>query len=336
MAVEQERYIQEKLGAHELQLSERLGQHFLTDPHIIGLLEDSVQPGATVIEVGSGIGHVTEALAKRAGNVIGIEIDRRFQPLLEEVQARNPNIRFILKDALYVPFQDLIKKGEDAQVVANIPFHITEPFLYKLIDLPISDAILIVGDNIARELMEPEDSLGFGKMALLGQTFFDICEVERIPRDAFLPPPRTEASLLMLDPKDSDELKKDSPSYIFGSLFRKSQKFAPVKNDIKQAIVELEEKRGEQTLSKSEQHRRNRANVKRELKRLAGSYGNDSYSEEDSKSHNKHDFLVLSQSQALEVIRRMGIPESIQDKPFFRLSNTEIRQLTTAVRNYYR
>lgn len=337
MNIEKEAYIKGKLEADGLHLSERLGQHFLVDQGAIDLFVASILPGAKVIEVGSGIGHITEALAQKASSVISIELDRRFLPTLEDVQARNPNIQFIIKDALYVPFNSLISKDEEAQVIGNIPFHITEPFVQKLIDMPISSAVLIVGENTARELQEPEDSLAFGKMSLLGQTFFDIRELARIPKDSFYPPPRTEASMIVLNPKGKEEIQGNSAAYIFASLFRKTGKHGLVKNDIKQAIVEAEERGGSRTLSKQEYHRKKRSNVKKELRQLLSDYREDgklvvSENAVDGAYRN----LALSQSQALGVIGKMGISQDILEKPFFRLDNRDIRELTTAVRNYYR
>ncbi|MBI2195476.1 MAG: methyltransferase domain-containing protein [Candidatus Levybacteria bacterium] len=337
MGTEREQYIKGVLEANDLRLSERIGQHFLVDQGAIDLLVASTLPGAKVIEVGSGIGHVTEAFARRAGTVIGIEIDRRFQPALEEVQERNPNVQFILKDALYVPFGSLIDRGEEAQVVANIPFHITEPFLQRLIDLPISNAVLIVGDNIASELQAPEGSPDFGKMSLLAQTFFDVHELTTIPRDSFYPPPRTEASMIVLEPKGKKEIEANPAVYTFASLFRRAGKYGLVKNDVKQAIVEVEQNAGTMTLSKQERHQKIRSGVNRELREIMQEYSRGGRvivaSENSDEPHRNK---VLSQSQAIQVMNRMGIPESVLEKPFSRLDNNEVQKLTLAVRNYYR
>lgn len=332
-----EAQIKNRLTEQELELSERLGQHFLIDGRIVESLVNLTSPGAKVIEVGSGIGHVTEQIARRAGSVVGIEIDRRFKPELEEVQTRNPNINFVISDALNVSLKSLIDKDGETQVIANIPFHITEPFLRKLIDLPITNAVLIVGDNIAKVLQESEDSLAFGKMSLLGQTFFDIREEARIPKDSFYPPPRTESSVLVLDPRERDEISRNPALHIFASLFRKEGKFDLVKNDIKQAIVEASENAG-RTLSKKEKNKRARSNARQELRRLQTDFNSiDNVvltgDKEDTQSR-RH--IVLSQAQANQVIEKMGIPESVLNKPFFRLDNHDIRELTAAVRGYYK
>lgn len=337
MSIEREAYIKGKLEADGLHLSERLGQHFLIDQGAIDLFVGSILLGAKVIEVGSGIGHVTEALAQKASSVVGIEIDRRFLTALEDVKARNPNIRFIIKDALYVPFTSLIGRDEETQIVANIPFHITEPFLQKLIDMPIANAVLIVGKDTSRELQESERSSTFGKMSLLGQTFFDIDVLAKLPKDSFYPQPRTEANMIVITPKGKTEIQGNSATYIFASLIRKAGKHGLVKNDIKQAIVEAQERISSRTLSKQEYHRKTRSNVKKELRQLAYEYREEGRSPAPEDTADRaYRSLVLSQSQALGVIAKMGIPESILEKPFFRLDNQDVRALTVAVRSYYR
>jgi len=331
-----EREILGRLESYFLEPSERLGQHFLINEGIIGGLSASVIVGSKVIEVGSGIGHVTEVLAQRAGSVIGIEIDKRFQPILEGIQERNKKVRFIFGDVLRVQLDSLIDRGEEAQVVANLPFHITEPFMHKLIDLPISNAVLMLGDSAAREFQEPESSMGFGKLSLLGQTFFESRVLAQVPREAFYPQPRTDAVVMEFNPKDRREIEANAADYVFAYLFRRAGRFGLVINDMKQALVEASQKGSNSDLSKRESHRRDRSNVRRELKQMLGEY-NGSKDTSVFQNHNggKRGGTIVSQSQALNVIGRMGIPESVLGKPFFRLDNQDIRELTVAVREFY-
>lgn len=332
--METQRYLEKQ--TQDTPLSEKLGQHFLIDPDMIDLMVRSTLPGAKVIEVGSGVGHVTEALARKAGSVIGIEIDRRFLPALEGVAGRNPNIRFIIEDVLHVSLGDLIGRDEEVQIVANLPFYVTEPFLRMLIDLPISNAVLILGDAAACELQEPEKSPQFGKMSLLGQTFFNINQLASIPRDSSYPPPRTAASMISLNPIGRKEIEIDSAAYIFASLFRRERQHGLVGNDMKQAIVESEGHAGSRTLSKGERNRKTRSDTRRELKQLVSDYrGGRKFDASDNTDDGARSSLILSQEQALRVMGKMGIPEAILAQPFFKLHNQDIQTLTRAVRNYY-
>lgn len=330
-----ERIITSQLEVEGIDLSERLGQHFLVDDRVIEGLAGSVISGSKVIEVGSGMGHVTEALAQRASSVIGIEIDKRFQPILEGIQKKDPRIRFIFGDALRVQFGSLIGRDEETQVVANLPFHITEPFMHKLIDLPISNAVLMLGDNVAREFQESEASMSFGKLSLLGQTFFDSRVLAQVPKGAFYPQPRTDAVVMEFNPKDRREIEANPADYVFAYLFRRAVKFGLVVNEMKQALVDASQRGGGSDLSKRESHRRDRSNVKRELRQMLGEYNGS----RDVSALSNHDRgrggAIVSQAQALDVIRKMGIPESVLGKPFFRLDNQDIRVLAASVREFY-
>ncbi len=330
-----ERIIASQLEAEGIDLSERLGQHFLIDEGVINVLAATVIEGSKVIEVGSGIGHVTEALAQRASSVIGIEIDKRFQPILGGIQEKNPRIRFIFSDALRVQFGSLIGRDEVAQIVANLPFHIIEPFMHKLIDLPISSAVLMLGDNVAREFQESETSMNFGKLSLLGQTFFDSRVLAQVPKEAFYPQPRTDAVVIEFTPKDRREIEANPADYIFAYLFRKAGKFSLVINDMKQALVDASQRGGGGDLSKRESHRRDRSNVKRELRQMLGEYNCSRDISVFSNHGRGRGGAIVSQAQALDVIRKMGIPESVLGKPFFRLDNQDIRVLALSVREFY-
>lgn len=333
--VDKERTIKTRLEGQEVELSEKLGQHFLVEQEAIDRLSSSVITGAKVIEVGSGIGHVTESLSERAASVVGIEIDTRFQSILEDLQARNSKVRFVMKDAVKVSFNNLIERDEEAQVIANLPFHITEPFMYKLIDLPITNAVVMVGDNVAREFQESENSLGFGKMSLLSQTFFNTRVLGHFSRESFYPQPRTDATLLEFIPRDKRELEADSANYVFAYLFRNAEDCSLVRNDMKQALVQASQRADNGTLSKKETHRRNRARVNRQLKQLTKGYNASGDMSVFEDMYRKNGNIIISQSQALRVIEDMGIPERVLSRPFFSLDNQDIRNLTKSVRNYY-
>lgn len=321
----QENLIKQLQGSN-LRMNEGLGQNFLTNFDVISQISNHVTIGNRVIEVGSGIGQVTKALAQRAGSVVGIEIDRRLQPYLEEVASDDPKISFVYGDVLKMDLSRFIPRNGGAQLIANLPFHITEPFLYKLVDLPIDDALLLLGDNSAREFEENEYSLSFGKMSLVAQTFFQTNTVMNIDRSDFYPQPRTDACLVKFDPKTRKEIASNPPDFIFAELIRRQSKNGLVLNDIKQAIVDLSTSSIGTSRSKQEFHQNERSSVKRDLKRMIFSYEREEESQKGRAS---------SQSQAIRIIEKMGIPNSALEKPFSRLDNQDIRELAKGVRQYY-
>jgi len=323
--------VERRLEDHGLYLSEKLGQHFLVDDEVIDLLVSGVSTGARVIEVGSGIGDVTEAISERAGSVVGIEIDKKLWPVLQDIQDRDQKIKFIFKDALRVPFPGLIERGVETQIVANLPFHIVEPFLYKLIDLPIENAILMMGVETARRLQLDIDDLEFGKMALLCQTFFDIRVIGQVPKKSFYPVPGTDAAILEFRPKTREEVAVNSANYVLAQLFRTERGHGLVVKEINQALVNVAEGQvGAPGSLKKEFKRKRRAAVRRELKMMRVVYENTG---DVGVFENFGDgrVSVLSQDHALKKIGMIGIPESILMTPFSRLNNQEIRLLVECV-----
>lgn len=320
--------IQSRLEEKDIFLSEHLGQHILVDKGVLNMIANQVDVGSDVLEIGSGPGNLTERIAAKAKKVVGIEIDRRFQPLLEEVSNGNPNIRFVFSDALMVDFHSLVKQGEQVQIVANLPFHITEPFLSKLVDLPIESAVLLLGDSAAREIMEDERSPYYGKLSLIVQTFFNIRQISDIPKTSFYPQPRTDAILVELTPKEKEEIKANPANFVFAYLIRRAHKYGLVINEMKQALVDASRFVGRGNLSKKDANKRDRAEVKRQLKSIVLRNG----IIENDNSDRRRPTTIISQADALEKISRMGINTDILQKPFFTLNNQEIQELVRSVK----
>ncbi|MBU0570364.1 methyltransferase domain-containing protein [Patescibacteria group bacterium] len=151
----QELDIRSKLEQENIFLTERLGQHMLIDGRILDMVVNQVSEGSNVLEVGSGPGNLTKRIASRAKKVVGIEIDPKFQPLLNEIESAHPNVEIVYGDVLSVNFGKIIKSRSEEtvwQIVSNLPFHISEPFLSQIADLPIENAILIVGEQLANRM----------------------------------------------------------------------------------------------------------------------------------------------------------------------------------------
>lgn len=326
-----------KLDENGVWLNESLGQHFLVDEEVVNTLTKQVREGAVVIEVGSGVGHVTERLSERASRVIGIEIDRRFQPKLEDLQDGNPKLSFIMGDALKVPMRKIVeeasKGGQEVQIVANLPFHITEPFMRQLVDLPVTSATLMLGEKAGKEVQASYQQPEYGRMSLVAQSFFNVRQIVEVPKSSFVPVPRTDSLVVELEAKDKKELKAQPDNFLFTELIRREQKYGPVINDLKQALVDTTMGGNGNTLSKAESHRRDRSSTRQQLRQMVSDYNN--LGEVVVRRGRNGDTKVMSQADALDVISKMGIPAAVLNKPFFRLNNNELRELVKGVKGYY-
>lgn len=323
----------EKLGIHP---NENLGQHFLIDKGAIDLLAQSVNPGDVVIEVGAGVGQLTEVLAEKAGKVISIEIDRRYESVLADVARRFPNVQVIFGDAITFKLQDLVPKKRDSegvQIVANLPFHITEPFLHKIAGLPIDSATLVVGERLALAIQAAnEASPNFGQLTLLTQTFFDIDVLSTVEKQKSFPVPRTDSVIVRLTPKEEREFRSNKRNFLFRRLFLTSKRSPLVKNCLKEGLIEFEQVKQMGTLSKKEHNRRLRNSIHAELKRAVEEYNYPGAIPSTSQKPTVEDFKQVTQNQARSTIEKMDIPESILSKPFEQLNNNELKILSKALR----
>ncbi|RJQ25215.1 hypothetical protein C4577_06185 [Candidatus Parcubacteria bacterium] len=330
------RVVKDRIVKLGIRPNENLGQHFLVDQASIDLLAQSVHPGNTVIEVGTGVGQLTEALAEKAGKVISIEIDQRYEPILTDITNRYPNIQVIFGDAVALKLQDLIPKqkdGEGVQIVANLPFHITEPFLHKIVGLPIENVTLVVGQRLALAIKAlSEDSPDFGQLTLLAQTFFDINVLSTVEKQKSFPVPRTDSVIIRLTPKEEHEFRSNKRDFLFRRLFLTAKRNPLVKNCLKEGLIEFERVKQMGTLSKKEHNHRLRSSARVALKRLVDEYNHSRGTAPTPQKPTEEDLKQLSQNQARSIIDKMNIPESILSKPFEQLNNNELEILSKALR----
>ena len=195
----------------------RLGQNFLIDGQVIqNILEYAdIQPEDTVIEIGPGVGFVTEQLVKKAKKVIAVELDEEAIKELKKLDA--PNLTIIHQDILKTQFKDLT--DEKVKVVANIPYYITSPIIAHLLgeidDLnnenrnQITDIILMVQEEVARRMVATEKSPSkqYGLLTLLSQFWADVEIKELVGRRAFFPSPKVNSALVYLKVREKPLLE---------------------------------------------------------------------------------------------------------------------------------
>jgi 16S rRNA (adenine1518-N6/adenine1519-N6)-dimethyltransferase len=176
----------------------RLGQHFLTDPRILGRIADALQADSTdtVLEIGPGPGGLTEALVERAGQVIAIEKDRDLVPSL---RARFPTVQIIEADALEVDWQELVPPSY--LVTGNIPYNITSPLLDKALLPPRPRRIVfLVQKEVADRVTADSGTSEYGALTIGVQAVAHAERVFTVPAGAFKPRPKVDSAVLRLTP----------------------------------------------------------------------------------------------------------------------------------------
>ena len=151
--------IRDLCARYDFSLSKGFGQNFIINPGVCPRIAEAsgIGPGWGVLEIGPGIGVLTEQLAERADKVVSVEVDTRLQPLLAETMAGHPNFKLVLGDVLKVDLAALLKAefpGMPVAVCANLPYYITSPILMRLLEerLPIRSITVMVQKEAAQRL----------------------------------------------------------------------------------------------------------------------------------------------------------------------------------------
>lgn len=190
-----------------LRARKRLGQHFLIDEEVLGLILATARltPEDTVVEVGPGPGVLTGKLCKRAGKVIAVELDDRLAAVLEQSLSSCKNLTVINKDILKIEPENLlheagIESSEHYKVVANLPYYITSPVLRHFLEAELKPELMVV--MVQKEVAE-EITAKPGKMSLLGigvQLYGEPEIVDYVPAECFYPEPEVDSALLKVVP----------------------------------------------------------------------------------------------------------------------------------------
>ncbi len=222
----------------------RLGQNFLINGEVIANIIDyaEISPEDTVIEIGPGVGFVTEQLVKHAKQVIAIELDEEAIKELEKLNA--PNLKIIHQDILKTDLSELCE-GK-VKIVANIPYYITSPIIAHLLgeidDLDnknrnkITDILLMVQEEVARRMVATEKSPSkqYGLLTILSQFWADVEIKELVGRRSFFPAPKVNSALVKLIVREKPKLELSDYSH-----FRKTVKaaFSQRRKNIKNCLL---------------------------------------------------------------------------------------------------
>lgn len=202
------------LAAHQLRLTKRLGQHHLIDERIINRIIAGcpLSRADTVVEIGAGLGALTEPLAQRAGRVIAIEVDRRVCALLQERMALQPNVTVLHEDILRWSWA----RSPGAVVVGAIPYVLTSPIFLRLCEErhTIREAVLLLQQEVAQRLIARPGTKAYGRLSVLSQYCWDVKTLLAVPRNAFFPPPTVDSACLRFTPWGTPRVTlRDEPAF---------------------------------------------------------------------------------------------------------------------------
>lgn len=186
------------LKAHGLRLRKRLGQHYLIDPSIAAKVVDVCRflPDDQVIEIGAGLGALTERLATMVKRVVAVEVDRAIGELLKTRLVRFRNVEIRCQDILQFPWEEY----PGWHVIGTIPYQITSPILIALCEQQgaVAAAWLAMQEEVARRLAAVPGTKAYGRLTVMVQYRFEVTPLLKLSRHAFFPPPRVASTWVRL------------------------------------------------------------------------------------------------------------------------------------------
>ncbi|KAF0993460.1 16S rRNA (adenine(1518)-N(6)/adenine(1519)-N(6))-dimethyltransferase RsmA [Geobacillus sp. TFV-3] len=196
----------EILERYGFSFKKSLGQNFLIDANILRKIVDvaDISPDTGVIEIGPGIGALTEQLARRAKKVVAFEIDGRLLPILADTLSPYDNVRIFHQDVLKADLHDVIAEEladvSDRMVVANLPYYVTTPIIMKLLTdrLPIRGMVVMLQKEVADRLAAKPGTKDYGSLTIAVQYYTEAEVVMTVPRTVFMPKPNVDSAVIRL------------------------------------------------------------------------------------------------------------------------------------------
>ncbi|MCX8103959.1 MAG: 16S rRNA (adenine(1518)-N(6)/adenine(1519)-N(6))-dimethyltransferase RsmA [Candidatus Bipolaricaulota bacterium] len=212
-------YVRDLLAQHKIRLKKSLGQHFLVDENILKKIATAAQltKADTVVEIGAGIGTLTQELARRAGRVIAVEIDSRLISLLHEQLRLYPNVVVVHQDFLQF---DLGTSEYKLSIVGNLPYHVTAPIVEKLVAAHtiLKSATLLVQLEVAEKLCATPGTRDAHALTIFVQSFAEVHKLFSVSRHVFFPKPDVDAALVRLEFREIPRFR--APEDLFFKVVR--------------------------------------------------------------------------------------------------------------------
>lgn len=211
--------------AHNIRFQKKFGQNFLIDPHVLDKIITAVGPQADdgILEVGPGIGTLTQALAERAGQVVAVEIDRHLVEILGETLADYDNVRIISEDVLKVPVEDLKNSFDGCahiKLAANLPYNITSPLIMKMLEEApfIEEMVLMVQEEVARRMQASPGGADYGALSLAVQYYARPEIAAFVPLNCFYPRPKVGSCVIRLIRHDEPPVSVKDEKLMFAVI----------------------------------------------------------------------------------------------------------------------
>ncbi|OIJ14473.1 16S rRNA (adenine(1518)-N(6)/adenine(1519)-N(6))-dimethyltransferase [Anaerobacillus arseniciselenatis] len=213
----------EILKKYGFSFKKSLGQNFLIDTNVLNNIVDcaDLETSSGAIEIGPGIGALTEQIAKRCEKVVAFEIDQRLLPILNETLAPYPHVKIVHSDVLEADIHSVIKEnfkeGQDLMVVANLPYYVTTPILLKLLEekLPIRGIVVMIQKEVAERIAAKPGTKEYGSLSIATQYYAEATTELIVPKTVFVPQPNVDSAVLKLTLRSEPAVDLKDESFFF-------------------------------------------------------------------------------------------------------------------------
>lgn len=224
------------LKTYRIQANKSLGQNFLVNDEVVEKIIDSaeLEKDDLVIEIGPGLGVLTNRLLQKCNNVVCIELDERMIKILKDRfklyidGTYLANLEIINEDVLKVNLEELIaeKRKErnikNVKIVANLPYYISTPIIMKLLEsrLSIDEIIVMVQKEVAERLTAKTGTRLAGAITYVVEYFSDVTEIIRVPKESFIPSPKVESEVIKLEIRKAPKISVEDEKFLFDLVQR--------------------------------------------------------------------------------------------------------------------
>lgn len=211
------------LERHGFTFKKSFGQNFLTDTNILQKIVDTaeIDKNVNVIEIGPGIGALTEFLAESAAEVMAFEIDDRLVPILADTLRDFDNVTVVNQDILKVDLAQYIAEFKNPdlpiKVVANLPYYITTPILMHLIEsgIPFSEFVVMMQKEVADRISAQPNTKAYGSLSIAVQYYMTAKVAFIVPRTVFVPAPNVDSAILKMVRRDQPAVEVQDEKFFF-------------------------------------------------------------------------------------------------------------------------
>lgn len=212
----------EILQKYHFMFQKRYGQNFLIDEHVLQkIIEASeIQDDDFVLEIGPGIGTLTQHIASKARKVCAVEVDRSLIPILEDTLMEWNNVVILNQDILQTDLEKLIdeqNEGRKIKVVANLPYYITTPIIMSLFEkhIPLSSVIVMIQKEVADRMQAQPGTKDYGALSLAVQYYARPQIIATVPQNCFIPRPKVSSCVIRLTRYDNPPVKARNEKLLF-------------------------------------------------------------------------------------------------------------------------